>query len=288
MKGNSVDIKGFKSKSNFKNINGIPLYELFHRNSELNVLNSYSFSKGISNAISDKSFIDECFSINSLYENSETIILPKPDSKLLKLNLFDTINKRRSVRNFSEEAITIEELSTILFYSSGVTGEYEATEDQHSMYLYAYPSAGGLMPLDLYILIKNVENIDQGIYYYNPIKHCLKSIQNFSLKSDLPIVTLCENLSKQAALSIYILGSMYLTGYKYGDRGYKFMLLEAGHVAQNFYLTSTAIGVGAVASGGFLDEEILELLGLEESENFVLYELIIGKPNLNTDYRFSP
>lgn len=106
--------------------------------------------------------------------------------------------------------------------------------------------------------------------------------------SDFSKITLSYELDMQAAFVVYILGTLNLTGYKYGDRGYRFMLMEAGHLAQNFYLTSTAIGAGVVASGGFLDGEILDLLGLYNTDTFVLYEIIIGKPNANTDYRFLP
>jgi SagB-type dehydrogenase family enzyme len=191
----------------------------------------------------------------SLYKDRETIELPPPNPQLTKLTLFDVISKRRSVRNFSNEPITLEELSTILFYSSGMTGEYSETK---------------------------------GIYYYDPIRHFLKVIKKGFKSNDFKKVTISFNLSEQAAFVIYILGNMRLTGYKYGDRGYRFMLLEAGHLAQNLYLTSTAIGAGAVASGGFLDVEILEILDLDDTDMLVLYEIVIGNPNMDTDCRFLP
>ncbi|MBU3228917.1 SagB/ThcOx family dehydrogenase [Clostridium algidicarnis] len=285
MKSDDIKIRNFKEKSTFNKIDDIPLYELFHRNSEINSLNAYNFSKGILRAISDKEFINECFNHKCLHEDKEVIKLPDPNSKLTTLNLFDVIFKRRSVRSFSNEPMTFEELSTILFYSSGMTGKYDKTDDKTYKCLFAYPSAGALMPLDSYILINNVKDINPGIYYYDPIKHVLKFIKGIEW-NELPKITFSYNLSKQAAFVIYILGSMRLTGYKYGDRGYRFMLLEAGHLAQNIYLTSTGIGGGAVASGGFLDVEVLELLDLNDKDMFVLYEMIIGKPDLNIDYRF--
>lgn len=288
MKSDTSEKKAFKEKSTFKKINDIPLYELFHRNSEINSLNGYNFSDIISKAISDKDFIKECLTPKSLYKEKETIKLPSPNAQLTTSNLFDVISKRRSVRNFSKEAMTLEELSTILFYSSGMTGEYFQTEDKPHMYLFAYPSAGGLMPLDSYIFISNVKDINSGIYYYDPIRHILKVIKEGFKPNDFKKTTLSFNLSMQAAFVVYILGTTCLTGYKYSDRGYRFMQLEAGHLAQNFYLTSTAIGSGAVASGGFLDVEILELLKLNDEYTFVLYEIIIGKPNKLSDYRFLP
>ena len=168
------------------------------------------------------------------------------------------------------------------------SGEYSETKDKPYMYLFAYPSAGGLMPLDSYVFINNVKDIASGIYYYDPIRHFLKVIKKDFQPNNFKKLTLSYSLSEKAAFVIYILGTINLTGYKYGDRGYRFMQLEAGHLAQNFYLTSTAIGAGAVASGGFLDTEILELLDLNNGDTFVLYEIIIGKPNTETDYRFMP
>lgn len=288
MENGNIQKKTFKEKSTFKKTNNIPLYELFHRNSEINSLNAYNFSDIISNAILDKDFINECLTPKSLHKEKETIELPSPNSQLNTLNLFDVISKRRSVRNFSKEPITLEELSTILFYSSGVTGEYSETKDKPHMYLFAYPSAGRLMPLDSYVFINNVKDIASGIYYYDPIRHFLKVIKKDFQPNNFKELTLSYSLSEKAAFVIYILGTINLTGYKYGDRGYRFMLLEAGHLAQNLYLVSTAIGAGAVASGGFLDGEIIDILDLDKADTFVLYEVIIGKPNTETDYRFMP
>lgn len=288
METGNVQKKNFKEKSTFKKINNMPLYELFHRNSEINSLNAYNFNNIISKALSDREFINECLTPKSLYEEKKTIKLPPPNSQLTTLNLFDVISKRRSVRNFSKEPMAFEELSTILFYSSGMTGEYSETKDKPHRYLFAYPSAGGLMPLDSYIFINNVKDIDSGIYYYDPISHFLKVIKKDFQSNDFKKVTLSYDLSEQAAFVIYIVGRINLTGYKYGDRGYRFMQLEAGHLAQNLYLTTTAIGAGAVASGGFLDGDILELLDLNNADTFVLYEIIIGKPNENVDCRFLP
>lgn len=277
-----------KEKSTFKMINNIPLYELFHRNSELNSLTKYNFSNIISSALSDNEFINEISNTKSLYKEVRTIELPIPNPLLTSLNFFDTILKRRSVRNFSDDSITLEELSTILFYSVGITGEYIETKNYPHIDLKAYPSAGGLYPLDLYILINNVQEIDKGIYYYDESNNSLKLVvKNFD-SSRFHEITLSYNLSTEAAFTVYILGELKLTGYKYGDRAYRFMNLEAGHIAQNLYLASTAIGAGAVASGGFLDEEILKLIALNNKDIFVLYEIIIGKPNLNVDYRFLP
>lgn len=279
--------KEFKDKSNFKKIKSIPLHELFHRNSELSSLIHHKFTNGISNAILDNEFIDECINGNILYNENKTIKLPEPNLKLSDHNVFDIIRNRRSIRSFSHQAISLAELSTILFHSGGVTGEYEQREGKPHMKLYAYPSAGGLKPLHMYVFISNVDNISPGIYYYNPIENSLKVIEEDLRNSDFKKITLSYHLRLNASFVIYILGNLYLTGYKYGDRGYRFMTLEAGHLAQNLYLTSTAIGAGAVASGGFLDRDILELLNLEDSDMFVMYEVIVGKPDYNTNYLFT-
>lgn len=242
--------KKFKDKSTFKKIKDIPLYELFHRNSELNSLNYYKFTHGISNALLDNEFIEECANDRNLYNGNETVKLPKPNLNLTDMNVFDVIKNRRSIRSFSGQPINQEELSTILFYSGGVTGEYQQIEGKPHMNLYAYPSAGGLNPSQMYVFITNVDNINPGIYYYNPLENNLKVIKNGFTSNDFKKITGSANL------------------------------------AQNLYLTSTAIGAGAVASGGFLDREILEFLDLEDSDMFVMYEVIVGKPDYNTNYLF--
>lgn len=132
--------KDFIDKSTLKKVKDIPLYELYHRNSEISSLNYSKFIHGISNALLDNEFIKECINDKNLYANNETIKLPNPNLNLTSMNVFDVIKNRRSVRSFSNQSISQEELSTILFYSGGVTGEYPQTEKKPQMNLYAYPS----------------------------------------------------------------------------------------------------------------------------------------------------
>jgi len=287
LKKTGIKTNTFREKSCFNRINKINIYELYHRNSELNSVSLYKFSEGIEKAISDDGFLEAICEEKKLYNDCSTINMPDPNPNLTELNLFDVLYKRRSVRKFDKsKPVNLEELSTILFYSGGIMGKYEPFQNKPKCNLFAFPSAGGLVPTDIYFFVTNVEGLDSGIYYYNPYEHNLKIIDKGFSPQDYRKITGSYNLAVNSSFVVYILGDMELTGYKYGDRGYRFMNLEAGHLAQNLYLTSTAIGAGAVASGGFLDKEILEMLKLRDVGIFVLYEIIIGKPDLRVDYRF--
>lgn len=279
------DTEFFREKTLYTNLNDIPLYKLYHVNSELNDKNSMVLVHNINRALNDSEFILKCGQHKSFYEEKPEIQLPPPNKDMATENVLETLSRRRSIRNFSNEKVSMEELSTVLHYSSGLTGEYEESEHKPRLYLFAYPSAGGLMPLNSFIFINNVDNIERGIYYYDPVRHSLRVIKNFCSDDDHIKCTMSKELAQKASFIVYITGSLDLTGYKYSNRAYRFIMLEAGHLAQNLYLTSTAIGLGAVASGGFLDYELKEAVSLEE--DYVLYEVFVGRPNKEAkDCRF--
>ena len=121
----------FKDKSCFNQVKKTNLYELYHRNSELNSISLYKFGEDIQKAMNDGEFLKTISEEKILYDNCLTIELPEPNSKSMNTKLFDVLYNRRSVRKFNNcKKINIEELSTILFYSGGVTGEYEQFENK--------------------------------------------------------------------------------------------------------------------------------------------------------------
>jgi nitroreductase len=91
------------------------------------------------------------------------------------------------------------------------------------------------------------------------------------------LITQSFDLAINSSFSVHLVGDMNYIGYKYGDRAYRFMNLEAGHAMQNLYLTITAMGLGCVSSGGFFDYEFFRKIGLLQDDLFLLYESFVGK-----------
>lgn len=262
----------------YKKVDHIPLHKFFHMNTSLSQNTGLLLNNNIQNIWKNSYFCNKFNNNNIVNEesNRNIIKLPTPQSEIFKdKRLNDYLMNRRSERVFQKSYITLEQLSTILYYSFGISKVENI--DGKKIYFYMYPSAGGLNPLRIYIGINTVKSINKGIYLYNPYNNCLIEIKKEFEESEYKYITQSHSLSKNSNFSIHIVGNMDLTGYKYGDRAYRFMNLEAGHAAQNLYLVLQAFDLSTVASGGFMDANFFEYLGLNESDNFLLYELFVGE-----------
>lgn len=198
---------------------------------------------------------------------AETIIsLPKPKQKS-HISLEETLSKRRSVREYSSEALTISEVSQLLWAAQGITdGRNGRTA----------PSAGALYPLFVYLVAGNVKNLGAGIYKYEPYKHQLLKIKDGDTRDSLAKASLGQPWVREAPVSMVITAIYEITTRKYGERGVRYVHIEVGHVAQNILLQATALDLGAVPVGAFNDPEIRKILNLKENEN-PLYIIPIGK-----------
>ncbi len=270
----------------YKYIYGSPAHNFFHQNTALNATNILDTAVGIENAINDPTLINYLY-YSEDFDAVDKVILPPAMSEGTQDTLLDVLIKRRSVRSFSKHQLPIQYLSNILHYSFGISGVYNKTIDHAQMRLHTFPSAGGLCPLRFYIIAVNVESIENGLYLYNPYEHCLNLVRIGFEREEYGKLTGSTSLCKDNACSIHIVGNMKYTGYKYGDRGYRFMHLEAGHAAQNVYLSASALGIGVVASGGFYDKALFDHFQICSENRYLLYEMFIGIPDESVDYRFS-
>lgn len=244
-------------------------YKDFHRLSSITLKNSDQFSKVAS-------------WVSSLHDFSKKMSFKKPLKweRYYSLKMYDKrtsfpiellLSTRRSQRFFTSKKISIVDFSFILNHSLGVNNIKE------SNIYFSYPSSGGIHSIVPIIVINNVEGIENGIYYYEAIDYELYKISDFQT-NDYEKITSSTDIAKNSAFSIHLFVDSTQKCYKYQDRGYRFLLLECGHVMQNIHLCSTSLGIGCVMSGGSLDEPtILELRSLiEENGLMVLYECFLG------------
>jgi SagB-type dehydrogenase family enzyme len=141
----------------------------------------------------------------------------------------------------------------------------------------ASPSAGGLYPLEIYPVLFHVAETEPGIYHYNVQEHTLESVRLGDHRGDLWLYTIRQELVKQASFLFVITGIPARLLWKYRERGYRYVLIEAGHVAQNMYLVGSAIGVGICTIGGFLDDQLCQLMFLDGVQEFPVYIVAGGK-----------
>jgi SagB-type dehydrogenase family enzyme len=195
----------------------------------------------------------------------DNILLPEPkyDSDT---SIEEALLTRRSVRSFNGEAVTLEQLSQLLWAAQGITGSTGGR---------TAPSAGALYPLTVYAVVGDVKGILQGIYKYDPVLNRLTRLKADDRRQELAQAALGQASVKQAAVDIVITGKYEVITSRYGERGIRFTHLEAGHAAQNICLQAVGLKLGAVTVGAFDDAGVQIVLGLPEDET-PLYIIPVG------------
>ncbi len=191
--------------------------------------------------------------------------------------LWETIERRRSQREFGAGPVGADELASLLHAGYGVTHVLDAPDRSASLPLRAVPSGGALYPLELYVASLRLDGLDAGLYHFDPLVHSLEILRTGVASDEVASLSTYPEIVAPCAALIVVVGVFGRTRFKYGLRGYRFALLEAGHVGQNVVLAATALGLAAVPLGGFYDrplDEFLELDGVNESS---LYTIAIGR-----------
>ena len=180
--------------------------------------------------------------------------------------LEDTLLKRRSRRNYTKSPLTQEQISQILWAAQGITAEWGGR---------TAPSAGGLYPLEIYLAVGDVTNIPAGVYLYLPQSHALAEIRDVEVREQLMEAGLDQAWIGEAAANIVVAAVYERTTKKYGDRGIRYVHMEAGHAAQNIYLQAEALDLGTVTIGAFHDDQVKAVIGMRDDE-VPLYIIPVG------------
>ncbi|MBP1909628.1 SagB/ThcOx family dehydrogenase [Methanolobus bombayensis] len=207
-------------------------------------------------------------------EDKKVIDLPSPeDIEIENIDLRRAIEKRTSVRSYIPEPLSLEELSYLLWCTQGVKEVVRNVATFRTV-----PSAGARHALETYILSNNVNGLEKGLYRFLPIEHKLVEIntqKDIATKIrrgclDQPFVT-------SSAATLIWTAVPYRMTWRYGQRGYRYLHLDAGHVCQNLYLSAESVSCGVCAIAAFLDEEINPAMGIDGESEFVIYVATVGK-----------
>lgn len=204
-------------------------------------------------------------------------------------SFWDTVLGRRSVRAFSDAPLTLDELSRLLWASAGVT----RIAPNH---LYrAAPSAGGLYPIETYVAVRNVEGLTPGLYHYRVARterdtagpgervypgdgHCLERLGGRDVSGELAEAALQQGMVARAA-AVFIWTAVYeRSRWKYRERAYRYIYLDAGHIAAQLSLAAVALGLGSCQIGAFFDGEVDGIVGVDGEEEGTLYLTAVGRP----------
>lgn len=183
------------------------------------------------------------------------------------------LERRRSVRDFTLRPMPLATLGRLLHASYGAKGDRETAEVCER----SAPSAGGRYPLEIYVATQSVEGLEDGIHHYDVRAHELELRRPGAAQPKLVELALDQAMVRDSNVVAIITAVPERTMWKYGQRGYRYVWLDAGHLGQNLYLVATALGLGPVGIGGFFDRELKELLDLPDGEE-PFYLVAIGQP----------
>ena len=206
---------------------------------------------------------------------------PLPAGPALGVRLDEALDGRVSCRRFRTDAVPLEKLSALLGSGYGVGRRSgPAMQDR------PVPSGGGLYPLELSLLVRAVRGLDAGVYHYVPAAHGLELVRAVELPpAFLAYLFMGQPWVAEAALVCVISFAGGRSLPKYGDRGYRYALIEAGHVMQNLNLAAFGLGLGCVNLGGFYDDELATLAGIDIEHEIPLYCGAIGVPDAEASDR---
>lgn len=212
-------------------------------------------------------------------KDQKIIELPVPSSlKLGDFPLRKAIDQRRTVRKYAPEPISLDELSYLLWCTQGVQQLNRAYTKGGRITLRTVPSAGARHAFETYILANRVEGLPAAMYRFWATEHKLVEIStDASLAASLTEACLDQPMIKEAAATFVWVVDVYRMNWRYQERGYRYMLLDAGHVCQNMYLAAESIGCGACAVGAYNDDEVNRVMGLDGVEQFTIYIAPVGK-----------
>lgn len=188
------------------------------------------------------------------------------------MSVDQAIQNRRSVRRFSATPLTLKDVSQLLWAAQGIT-DFERN-------FRTTPSAGGVFPMEIYLVAGDdgVQELDAGIYHYNPFNHTLEMIVRGDMRYNLSQAAHQQKWVNDAPISLIITGNYLKMQDRYSDKNLstRFVDMEAGHIGENIYLEAVSRGLGTVAIGSFYDDQMINLLKLPANET-PIYIYPIGK-----------
>jgi SagB-type dehydrogenase family enzyme len=209
------------------------------------------------------------------YSEQEGIVdLPPPDElRITDLDLKTAIENRRSIRSYATIPLELDELSFLLWSTQGVKQVMAKIATLRNV-----PSAGARHAFETFLLVNNVASLQSGLYRFIATRHKLVPTNRAANVADM-IVEGClgQSFVKECAVTFIWVAVPYRMNWRYGERGYRYLHLDGGHVCQNLYLAAEAVGCGVCAIAAFEDDTMNRILGVDGDEQFVIYVATVGK-----------
>jgi SagB-type dehydrogenase family enzyme len=202
------------------------------------------------------------------------LVLPE-DFILGQMPVIDAIRDRRSRRKFTDESLSLEELSFLLWSTQGV----QKLVRDGLITLRTVPSGGGMHPFETYLLVNRVDGVSPGVYRYLAIEHKLYRVpgDDANLPARINVAGNGQNFIGQGAVVFIWSVRPYRTEYRYGEDSLKDILIGVGHICQNLYLACESIGVGTCAIVAYQQKLLDDFIGVDGDDEIALYLAPVGK-----------
>lgn len=197
--------------------------------------------------------------------------LPKPTTSGGP-GIWATLQDRHSMRAYGEEPMSLATLSQLLWACTGRTFAH----DTESRQFRTAPSAGATFPYDTYLIVNNVDGLAPGRYHYDVRNHELELLAEGSLGPEAQNACLGQKTCATASVVFAWAATVERTTWRYAERGYRYMLIDAGHLQENLHLAATALSLGCCAIGAFYDEEVNRLFAVDGVNEVILYLSTVG------------
>jgi SagB-type dehydrogenase family enzyme len=193
----------------------------------------------------------------------DSMRLPTPRTEG-RISLERTVKDRRTIRSFTSQPLTPEQLSQVLWAAQGIS------EDRG--YKRTAPSAGALYPMDVYAVVgkDRVEGLKAGIYHYEPAGHAVSLVSEGDFRRAVAKAALSQMWMATPPLNIVVTAEYSRVAIKYGRRGERYAMIEAGHIGQNIFLQAEAMGLGAGIVGAFDDKDLIRVMSIPQSHEPLL------------------
>jgi SagB-type dehydrogenase family enzyme len=256
------------------------LWELFHENSKIS-----RFERHPTFVLhpSDHAVVRVMRRLQTVkpYRDRAKVALPGPaDWPPARHGFDEVVLGRETARSFTPAPIGLAPLAKVLHHSYGITRDNEDTPFPRPFR--AVPSGGALYPLELYVQAVRVDGLAPGLYHYDPEDRTLDVLRlaarHEGAADEVAALFMQPDLARSAAAIVFVSALFFRSTFKYGDRGYRFTLLEAGHLAQNALLTAHSIGLAGAPVGGYADRDVDRYLRFDGLSESTVYVLLIGRP----------
>jgi len=203
------------------------------------------------------------------YPDAERVALP--DLAPEDSGLFAGMAKRRSVREYAEPPLTLGELGALLWAAAGVTAR------EAGFAFRTAPSAGGLYPIEHYVAARRIQGLDPGLYHYAVLERALERLNAGDVSLQVARAALDQRLAADADAVLIWTAVLERSRWKYGQRFARYIMLDAGHIAENVALAATGLGLGSCQIAAFYDEEAAALLAVDPDVEPVVYMTTLGR-----------